>query len=316
MVKLNFIAFRVSSLVEKKIFFFFFIGKINERLLCLEAASDASGKGMFDTFCAISEKYQINWKEKLCAQAYDGAASMQGVYSGLKTFIQKENPRAVYIWCFAHILNLAIVDTLDSSTDTRNFFGDLQGLIGFMRARKRTAIFYECQKKLNVGTKAKDRIKKLKTFSDTRWTSHDRVILVIHDKFDALKEALKILSDATDRVTSSNARIFLTTISSFNFVLIMKLMKQLFAITTPLSCYLQSKSIDFIQAYQLVDMAKKELEKMRSTEKFQELVEDTKLFATENNIDECDFKEIRIRKRKIFDGEQTSDEQFDSVSER
>ncbi|CAI6377113.1 unnamed protein product [Macrosiphum euphorbiae] len=75
-------------------------GKINERLLCLEAASDASGKGTYDTFCAILEKYQINWKDKLCAQAYDGAASMQGVYSGLKTFIQNENPRAVYIWCF------------------------------------------------------------------------------------------------------------------------------------------------------------------------------------------------------------------------
>lgn len=120
----------------------------------MEAASDASGKGMFDTFCTISEKYQINWKDKLCAQAYDGAASMQGVYSGLKTFIQNENPRAVYIWCFAHILNLGIVDTLDSSTDTRNFFGDLQELIGFMRARKRTAMFYECQKKIERRNKS------------------------------------------------------------------------------------------------------------------------------------------------------------------
>ncbi|KAL5246233.1 hypothetical protein ACI65C_013641 [Semiaphis heraclei] len=129
--------------------------KINERLLCLEAASDASGKGMFDTFCAIAEKYQINWKDKLCAQAYDGAASMQGAYSGLKTFIQNENPRAVYIWCFVHILNLAIVDTLDSSTDTRNFFGDLQELIGFMRARKRTAMFYEYQKKTKTKQKPK-----------------------------------------------------------------------------------------------------------------------------------------------------------------
>jgi len=241
---------------------------------------------------------------------------MQGVYSGLKTFIQNENPRAVYIWCFAHILNLAIVDTLDSSTDTRNFFGDLQRLIAFMRARKRTAIFYECQKKLNIGTKAKDRIKKLKTFSDTRWASHDRVILVIHDKFDALKEALKILTDSADRVTSSNALIFLTTISSFNFVLIIKLMKQMFAITTSLSCNLQSKSIDFIQAYQLVDMAKKEFKKMRSTEKFQELVKDTKLFAIENNLETCDFKETRIRKRKLLAGEQTSEEQFDSISEK
>ncbi|CAI6377139.1 unnamed protein product [Macrosiphum euphorbiae] len=96
----------------------------------------------------------------------------------------------------------------------------------------------------------------------------------------------------------------------------MKLMKQMFAITTPLSCYLQSKSIDFIQACQLVDVAKIELEKMRYTEKFQELVEDTRLFATENNLENYDFKETRIRKRKILAGDQTADEQFDSASER
>jgi len=136
------------------------------------------------------------------------------------------------------------------------------------------------------------------------------MILVNHDKFNALKEALKILSDSTDRVISSNARIFLTTISSFNLVLIMKVMKQLYAKTTPLSCYMQSKSIGFIQAYQLVEI------KIRSTGKFQGLEKGTNLFATENNFEKHGFKKTRIRKRKIFVGEQTSDEKFESVSER
>lgn len=39
----------------------------------------------------------------MITQTYDGAASMQGKYSGLKTRIQAENPRAMFTWCFAHI---------------------------------------------------------------------------------------------------------------------------------------------------------------------------------------------------------------------
>jgi hypothetical protein len=66
--------------------------------------------------------------------------------------------KANYVWCFAHLLNLVIVDTLDSTTDTKIFFGDLHGIVTFMRAMKRTATFYECQKKLNIGSKANDRI--------------------------------------------------------------------------------------------------------------------------------------------------------------
>lgn len=214
---------------------------------------------------------------------------MQGEYSGLKTLIQNENPQAVYIWCFAHIMNLVIVDTLDYTADIRNFFGELQGLVSYMRARKRTATFYECQNNLNVGPKSKDRIRKIKNFSDTRWTSHDRVISVIHDKFDALINTLNILSSSTDRVTSSNAHIFLQTIPSFNFILILKLVGRIFSITTPTSCYLQSNNIDFIQAFQLIDNAKQELVALRSDETFNDLVEESNKFAIDHNLPESNF---------------------------
>jgi len=117
------------------------MGKIKERLIALETAEDSSGKGIFDVFQKIMQQYNINWKEYLYVQSYDSAASMQGQYKGLKTLIQKENEKAIYVWCFAHRLNLVIIDTADSSTNTKNVFGDLQALVNFMRARKRTAEF-------------------------------------------------------------------------------------------------------------------------------------------------------------------------------
>ena len=41
-------------------------------------------------------------------QAYDGAATISGVRSGLSTRIKKENPAAVYVHCLAHCLNLCL----------------------------------------------------------------------------------------------------------------------------------------------------------------------------------------------------------------
>jgi hypothetical protein len=94
------------------------------------------------------KQYSINWKKHMYAQSYDGAVSMQGEYNGLETLIQKKNPKATYVWCFAYRLNLVIVDTTDSSTNTNNFFSDFQALIYFIRTQKRTAEFLRLQKLL------------------------------------------------------------------------------------------------------------------------------------------------------------------------
>lgn len=183
-------------------------GVIQERLVALETAPDGTGKGMFQTFCSITAKYNINWKEHLCARSFDGAASMQGEYTGLRTLIQKENPKALYVWCFAHLLNLVIVYTCDCCTDTKNFFGNVQALVAFMRARKRTALFLDYQKLMYPN----DRIHRMKGFSSTRWTSHGSAINVIYNKFDALVEVLNKLTLSSDRITASTATNILPSI--------------------------------------------------------------------------------------------------------
>jgi len=123
-------------------------GLVQERLVSLVTASDATGLGMFEVFCEITNKYNIEWKTQLIAQAYDGAASMQGQYSGLKTRIQNENPRAIYIWCCAHLFNLVVVDTCDCCIVSKCFFGVVGNFVEFMRARKRTAIFAKLHEQL------------------------------------------------------------------------------------------------------------------------------------------------------------------------
>ncbi|XP_025422905.1 zinc finger MYM-type protein 1-like [Sipha flava] len=139
-------------------------GQTEERLVAMKEVPDSTGF-----------KYNLDWTTKLCAQSYDGAASMQGQYFGPRSYVQEKNPNAIYIWCFAHILNLVVVDTCDKYSNIRNFFGDVQQLITYMRAKKRTAIFLEQQIKCYPS----ERPCRMKNFSTTRWTSHDRALSAI-----------------------------------------------------------------------------------------------------------------------------------------
>jgi len=58
-------------------------------------------------------------------------------------------------------------------------------------------------------------------------------------------------------------------ISFFEFIVAMNLVKTIFSITTPVSNYLQSKSIDFIEAINLIDVAKNRLIDPRDDSKSQ-----------------------------------------------
>ncbi|KAF0691945.1 zinc finger MYM-type protein 1-like, partial [Aphis craccivora] len=177
-------------------------GIIQERLVALEVARDASGRGLFNLFSDICAKYQLEWEKELIAQAYDGASTMQGEYQGLRTHIQLQNPRAVYIWCFAHILNLVIVDVCETSIDIKIFISNIQALTTFMSARKRTADFVEAQLLLYPNM----RVQRMKNLSTTRWTSHDRAINVVFLKYLAVIETLENLTKSPDTNTSCQAK--------------------------------------------------------------------------------------------------------------
>lgn len=49
--------------------------------------------------------------ELLCGQGYDGAAAMSGHLNGVQAKIREEYPRALYVHCSPHSLNLALSHT-------------------------------------------------------------------------------------------------------------------------------------------------------------------------------------------------------------
>lgn len=67
---------------------------------------------------------------------------MRGTYNGLQVRILEINSRALYIWCYAHRLNLIILSAVGSCTDAVDLFGNLEKLYAFINCSKKIADLY------------------------------------------------------------------------------------------------------------------------------------------------------------------------------
>ncbi|CAH0547302.1 unnamed protein product [Brassicogethes aeneus] len=83
---------------------------------------------------------------KLRGQCYDGAANVSGKISGLQQRLLEEEPRALFVHCNAHNLNLAVQDGIEKVFEARKFIGEVKELINFVRdSPKRVAKFQQLQ---------------------------------------------------------------------------------------------------------------------------------------------------------------------------
>lgn len=115
--------------------------------------ADTLFKAVKDVFI----RYQFDMT-KLRGQCYDGASNMSGRHNGLHAKILKVEPRALYVHCNAHNINLVVQDAISAVPWTRDNIGVAKDIIKFVRdSPKRIFEFKE-----NMGAKS------LKAYNPTR----------------------------------------------------------------------------------------------------------------------------------------------------
>lgn len=72
----------------------------------------------------------------------------------------------MYTWCYAHWLNLIVVQVTSSSPDSVNLFGNMEELYNFISSSKKRVAYYEIMQKERHPTV---RVKRLKRVNTTRW---------------------------------------------------------------------------------------------------------------------------------------------------
>uniref|UniRef100_H2ZU17 HAT C-terminal dimerisation domain-containing protein n=1 Tax=Latimeria chalumnae TaxID=7897 RepID=H2ZU17_LATCH len=195
----------------------------------------------------------------LQGQCYDGAASMRGAYKGVTMLIHKENPLTYYVHCYAHILNLCIVDMVSSIPVVQNAFGILQALQMFIEgSSKRHAVF----KKMTSEKESFGGPTTLKSLSDTRWNCQVESIRAVLEKFDEMVEPLCEITTG-DSKAGSEAYVLLRNVQDFNFLHCMFFMWRVLMQTNQLSKLLQSKELLYHTAMTMAKSTVSVLKEMR-----------------------------------------------------
>ena len=71
------------------------------------------------------------YPECIVSPGYDGASVMSGRCAGVQQKICEVVPHAAYVHCYAHCLNLVIVDSTNSVFEASNFFSLMELLLCF-----------------------------------------------------------------------------------------------------------------------------------------------------------------------------------------
>jgi hypothetical protein len=195
-------------------------GEVEERLLAMMPMNETTAEALFE---AVTQKLQQHGIDvaHLRGQCYDGANNVAGVHTGLQARIKEVSPSALYTHCYAHILNLVIVDTMSKNKIARDFFGTLQNLYVFIQTcPKRHSVYVKNQREINAhaggGEKREYTLKKL---SDTRWACRADSIVGIHHTLDAVIATLKeVRENETKAAIAAEAKGLLQNVQDFEFI--------------------------------------------------------------------------------------------------
>ena len=206
------------------------------------------------TGAAIAEKILEALKEYgldlegLRGQSYDGAGNMAGKCKGATVSIQAICPKAVYVHCAAHTLNLCVVAACKIQ-QVKNMMGTMVEIcLFFSNSPKRQN---ELEKQ--IATVDNTRAKKLVSLCKTRWVARIDALEVFFDLFPAVVQTLEVISSGSASGWNSEscraAEGLLICITRYQFIISFVVTKECLQYTKGITVSLQKRANDICQAY-------------------------------------------------------------------
>lgn len=230
----------------------------------------------------------MNLDLKNChGQAYDNGANMVGQKQGVQSRILSENPRAFFVPCTAHSLNLLLGDMASSVPAAMTFFGVIQRIYTiFSASTERWSILLKYVSDFT-----------LKPMSDTRWESRIESIKPIRFQLCQVHDALVEVSELTkDPKIKSESSSFTNHEFSYEFILSIVIWYELLSAINQVSKSIQSERMELSNAVQLLSGLKDFFNNFRK--KGFELSKKTAQNLCEEIGTQVIFKQSRILKKK------------------
>ena len=162
-----------------------------EEFLGFFELGDRTAAGIANTLLKACNELGVDMS-KLIGQGYDGCSAMTGMLNGVQAKIREIYPKALYVHCSAHRLNL-VVNDLNSVQTIRNTTSTIKSIVSYFRESLRRRAL----------------VPNLPLLSETRWTSKYKSIRKFKENFSAILNALNELVNSNHSDTRQGAYQFL-----------------------------------------------------------------------------------------------------------
>ncbi|KAK4364705.1 hypothetical protein RND71_016063 [Anisodus tanguticus] len=222
----------------------------------------------------------------------------------METLFLKDCPYAYYIHCFAHRLQLVLVAASREVYLIHDFFSNLTFVVNIVCSSSKrhdelqavkleeTSLLLEIGE-LDIG-KGQNQIGTLKRAGDTCWSSHFSSVCSMINTHDATCVVLQnIRKNGSTYSQRGDANAAYKIMNSFEFILILQMIKEIMRITNCLCQALQQKSQDILNVIHLVSTTKTLIQKLRD-EGWDQLLKNVTLFCEQHDIDSPDCNDVYI----------------------
>ena len=251
---------------------------VYERFVGYIYATELNAESLTHYICDTLASLDIPIEQCIC-QGYDGATVMSGSCHGVQTRIRELSPKAVYIHCCAHRLNLALVDATKSIPFACEFFTLIEKLYVFLSASKAHSIFLDKQKEVSPDKQTLE----LKRLVETRWACRYNAIHTILHTYKAILLTLELVS-VQDHARGVDAQGIFHQVKSFSFILRLVFFEKLLNTTKGLSEALQTRELDLAAAADLVYATIDSLKEYRTELVWNKVWEDVLSYAAAHDI--------------------------------
>ncbi len=153
---------------------------INEDLIGMYAVDQTNASTLIAVIkdCLVRCSLSL---DNLHRQAYDGASNMTGRLSGVAKCMLDDNPKAHFVHCMAHCLNLCLQDVASKCACVKEALSLTSDLANVVCASpKRLALFEKIQSEMALGSR------RLKPLCTTRWTVRTGAINAILTNYSVI----------------------------------------------------------------------------------------------------------------------------------
>jgi len=263
---------------------------IHEHFLGFIPVECTTGEGLTDTLLSQLSDNNIPLKN-MRGQGYDNGSNMKGKNSGVQKRILDLNPRAFFVPCSAHSLNLVVNDAVSSCSQAVDFFSIVQEMYNFFSSSvHRWAVLVAHVSNLT-----------LKPLSETRWESRIDAVTPLRYQAGEIYDALFELStdNRSDAFCKNKALGLAEKMKSFKFVSCLVLWHKVLFRVNIISKILQKKDVDISKAVELISKVKTDFEKSRTETGFEELLVDAREVAEALEVEPRFMADKKIRPRKV-----------------